>query len=712
MLAKKLPAFFLLFSILFFCPAAPAQAGKPVHSLSAGVVPEKNIVKVMWDHQEGVAEYSVERWEAGGTDHWHFGINNKMRPEDTVLKLGKLELTPVVFSHPASSGRYIELYDENVKPSHTYFYRVNRGRVEAVETKSQAVVPLSESQKKEISERQAAANTLQNPRDGDGGPATWKERAREQEKKADYPERMAADLVMAIPKWLVEVIGLYDPLELVFGVELERPGKAAGDRPAQKDLVWHIFNEKEFSVLSGFYSSSKEAAPVFMAVGVVIAGVLILFRSATPDALHTAKGYAIGILLCASLIKLGPYLLGFFFEINRAVVALCHGVIAGDIRQSMLHTIYNGETRSLGSAVMALLACLSIGVINFQFAMRKLFIAILVGILPLVLINAIFPGRRNALTAWTREFASYVFMPAGFAIGLAFFIRFLHEGDFWITLVCLLSLPAINGLVRGVMGLSDAGLAAGIGSALGMGAFFSMGGMLKGGTGAKYGAAGAVQGGDPAAGPGMSSNGSPVQVLGRGSPGIAGPTLRGAARLGVMGTAAFAGSMLSGAAAGDSRPGLETGLNRGGTAAANITDAGRSIKNFISEVREKGFSGATGILDNSMLMDPGVSASLARRALGENAVGDVAARTAATASRVAYAVSPLVAPEARERLDRVTGTEWRENGENPGSAARAGALGAEFERVRQAQHFRQMFSRIQNCRHSGGAGGIHGSSWR
>lgn len=64
MLAKKLPAFFLFFSILFFCAAARAQAGKPVHSLSVSIVPDKNIVKVMWDHQEGVAEYSVERWEA------------------------------------------------------------------------------------------------------------------------------------------------------------------------------------------------------------------------------------------------------------------------------------------------------------------------------------------------------------------------------------------------------------------------------------------------------------------------------------------------------------------------------------------------------------------------------------------------------------------------------------------------------------------------
>lgn len=711
MLAVKLPAMLLFFFVLFIGDAAFAQPGGPVHSLTAGVDEGKNIVKVMWDPQEGVAEYAVERWEARGTSHWHFEINSSMRSEDTVLKVGKLELTPVVFSHPANSGRRIELYDESVKPSHTYFYRVNRGRVEAVETKASAVIPLSESQKKEIIDRQAAEAGQQSPRDDQGDPKTWKDRAREQEKKADYPERMAADLIMAFPKWLVEVIGLHDPLELVFGVELEGTGRPAGDRPAQKS-IWYTFNEREFAVVSGFYSSSKDAAPVFMAVGVVVAGVLVLFRSAMPDALRSAKGYAMGILLCASLIKLGPYLLGFFFEINRAVVVLCQGVIAGDIRQSMLDTIYNGETRSLGSAIVALIACLSIGVINFQFAMRKLFIAILVGILPIVLINAIYPGRRSALAAWVREFASYVFMPAGFAIGLAFFIRFLHDGDFWVTLVCLLTLPAINGLLRGVMGLSDTGLAAGIGSALGMGAFFSMGGMLKGGSGERVGPAGTVQGVVPAADYPGPPNGGPAQILGRGSPGIVGSTIRGAAQYGVIGTAALAGSMLSGAAAGDSRPGLEAGLKLGGAVASNITGAGSSIKSFVSEAKEKGFAGATGIVDNSMLMDPGFTASLARRALGDNAVGGAAAGTAATASKLAYMVAPVAAPEARERLDSVTAAVGPENQDNKGDTARPGALGAEFEKVRQTQHFRQMFSRIQNCRHSGGSGGIYGSSWR
>ncbi|MFZ5648961.1 MAG: hypothetical protein ACOY30_15225 [Bacillota bacterium] len=712
MLTKKLTAFFLFWAVICCCTAARAQPGKPVQYLTVKNDPDKNIIRVLWDPQDGVTEYTVERWEARGTDYWYFGINNKIKPQDTLLKIKNMELEPVVFIHPANSGKYIEMYDENVKPSHTYFYRVNRGNVFAAETKSRKVVPLSESEKEEIRVR-SLGGQRQNLQEEGSAPKTWMERAKEQEKNADYPERMAADLLMAIPKWLVDVIQLSDPLELVFEIDLEDTGGPGKERPVKsKDLILNTFDKEEFEVVSDFYTSAKEVAPVFMVVGVVIAGVLVLFKSTGPEALRSAKGYIAGILLCAVLLKLGPYLLGFFFDINRAVVALCYGVVADDIRQSILHTIYNEETRSLGSAVMALIACLSIGVVNFQFAMRKVFIAILVGILPIVLINAIYPGRRNALMIWIREFISYVFMPAGFAIGLAFFIRFLHSGDFWVTLVCLLSLPAINGLVRGVLGLSDTGLAAGVGSALGMGAFFSLGGMLKGVSGGKEGPAGHSQTVNQGKVDYGAAKDSPVQALGGGAPGIVGSALKGAARVGVAGTMALGGSMLWGAAGGDSGRGLETGLNVGNSLESTISGTVSSIKSFVSEAREKGLTGTAGIADSSMLMDPGVTASLARRVLGDNAFGDVAAKTAATASRMAYAVSPLVAPEARERLDRVTELAGSQFLQNQESAVQAGNLRSEFEKVRQAQNFRQMFSKIHNCRHTGGSGGIHGSFWR
>ncbi|MFZ5632120.1 MAG: hypothetical protein ACOY40_04670 [Bacillota bacterium] len=712
MIIKNLPVIVSFFVVLGCWPAAGwAQAGRPVMDAAVSILPDNNIVRVSWAPQAGVGQYTVERWEAQGTDFWHFNVNDTMKPTDQTLKIRGMELERKVFIHPANPGKMVELYDQDVKPRYTYFYRVNGGRIAAVETRKKPVIPLTEEKKNEISKRQAGE---QEEIDREGGGSSWSERSRAYEQSADYPERLAADLIMAIPNWLIEVIGLYDPMELVFEIDLQESfKKKEAPSVARKDLVWNIYSKDEFRVIGDFYNNVRQAVPVFMAAGIAIAGMLVLFGSTSSRSAHTARGYIMGILLCALLLKLGPYLLGFFFDVNRAIVAVCHSTIADQVHQSFLHSIYNKETRSIGSALMALTACLSIGVINFQFAVRKVFLAILVGILPIVLINAIYPGRRNALAVWTREFTSYVFMPACFAVGLSFFIHFLNSDQFWVTLVCLLSLPAINSLVRGVLGLSDAGFTAGVGSALGMGALFSMGSMLSGGGEGKGGAAQNPAAGGLAGGPGVGSvlakgvagsalaGGAAGAALGKGAPGVVGSVARGAVGLGVAGSMALAGSMVSGAAAGDSGAGLEFGARAGKAAGSALNSAGSSMKGFLSEVKEKGLTGATGIVDGSMLMDPGVTSSIAARALGGNAIGNTAAATAASASRAARFVSPLVAPEARERLDRVSEL-----------AGQTTDISGEFEKIRQAQHFRKMFDKIQKSRHPGGSGGIYGSTWR
>ncbi len=708
--------------------AGPAQAGKPVMYLPVSLLPESNTVRVSWEPQEGVSEYTVERWEIEGTGHWHFDINEKMKPGDKNLKIGGTVLNPLEFVHRAGPGETVDFYDREVKPRHTYFYRVNGGIIGVVETKGRV------SRKVE-----GGGEQRQSGREGrDNSADIRSERQKKYDQSTDYPERMAADLVMALPNWLIQVIGLYDPLELVFGVDLKDSHKIEDGPPVKKgDLIWNTFSREEFRVIGNYYTGVRDAIPVFMAVGVVVAGVLVLFNSTSPGAVITARGYILGIILCAVLIKLGPYLLGFFFDVNRAIVALCHSVAADEIRHSFLHTVYNRETRSLGAAFMALIGCLSIGVINFQFAVRKVFIAILVGILPIAMINAIFPSRRSALAVWVKEFTSYVFMPAGLAVGLSFFIHFLNSGGFWITLACLLFLPVINSLVRGSLGLSDAGFAAGVGSALGIGAIFSMGSMLSQGKKEKDSEVLGPSGGGPPGVPGVSgtapgkggiagatldgrdsgaaAGGGLPAGLGKGAPGIMGSLARGALGAGVAGSMAIAGSTVSGAMSGDALPGLEIGVNTGGAAASTLNKSGSNLKQFFSEVREKGFSGATGIVDGSLLMDPGVTASLATRALGDNTLGKAAGVVAASASRGARAISPLVAPEAKERLDRayeVAAAPQSEQWQQPEGSRHAAALGGELEKVRQMQHFRNMFLRIKSSQHTGGSGGISGFTWR
>lgn len=717
MSVRKITVVISIFVLAAFVCEGWAQAGKPVMYLPVSLLPENNVIKVSWEPQEGVGEYTLERWEVQGTNFWHFNVNEIIKPGDKKLRIGGYELDPRVFVHRANPGRNVEFYDQNVKPGHTYFYRVNGGVIGVNETRRKSVTPMNDEALNQIRERQVREQEEIDRDKRETAGRAINDRQKKYDRLTDYPERMAANLVMAIPNWLVRVIGLHDPLELVFEVDLKDSYKIEDNSPVKKtDLVWGTFTSGEFKVVADFYTNAGQAMPVFMAVGIVLAGVMLLFNSASPRAAITARGYISGILICALLVKTGPYLLGFLFDANRAIVALCHGIIADEIHQSFLHTVYNKETRSLGAALLALIGCISIGVINFQFAVRKLFIAVLVGILPIALVNAIFPGRRNALAVWFREFASYVFMPAGMAVGLSFFIHFHNSGNFWITLVCLLSLPAVNSMVRGVLGLSDPGFTAGIGSTLGIGALFSLGGILSGGMqneGRGGFARGLASGGLAGTGPVPEKGGAGAVSarvgfgagLGKGVPGIAGSLAKGAAGIGAAGSVALAGGIVSGAAAGDPVPGMESGANAGRAAVSSINDAGLNIKRFVSEIKEKGFTGATGLADSSMLMDPGVAASLATRVLGENIIGNTAAATAASASRTARAASMLLAPGARERLDQVTGLTAESHGQ-------AVDLGREFEKIRQAQHFRSMFKKIKDSQHSGGSGGINGTSWR
>jgi|GEM_PF-3258515 len=722
--AKKLLLMaFLLLAAAIGPPAGVSLAGQPVMTLTATLLPDYNMVRVTWEAQPGVAEYTVERWEARGTNYWHFDLNERVRPGEKNITIGGQTLTPQVFVHKANSGTPVEFYDQEVKPACTYFYRVNGGTIAVRETRSRPVTPLPGQAAQPAGTGQDQVNPAGGEVGGQPG-SPWGQRQKEYEKTTDYPERLAADLVMALPNWLIRVIGLHDPLELVFGVDLQDSFKFSGEPAAdQSGLVWNIYSSQEFRVIGDFYHGAGQVLPVFLAVGVALAGLLVLLNSTSPHSVITARGYILGILLCALLIKLGPYLLGFFFEVNRALVALCHSVAADEIQRSFLHSVYNQETRSLGAALLALIGCLSIGVINFQFALRKVFIAVLVGLLPIALVNAIFPGRRNALAVWVREFTAYVFMPAGLAVGLSFFVHFLNSGGFWVTLACLLSLPAINGLVRGVLGISDSGFASGVGSALGMGAIFSLGGILGGGEGKAgpgrgaplpqcAGGDGRSAGREGQAGPGGAVPGElPGMALGKAAPGLAslaGGALAGAVGLGV------AGGIVAGAAGGDSSPGLQLGAVAGRISGRALMEAGGSAGSFFGEVRQKGFQGATGVVDRSLLLDPGVAASLATRVLGDNPAGRAGAAVAASTARAVRGVSPLVAPQARERLDLVSqmaGAGKQNFAENSAGAATA-QLGREFERVRQMQQFRQMFQKIQDNRHSGGTGGINGSSWR
>ncbi len=682
--------------VLSLCLPVGAESLEPVMYMTTVLLPDNNIVKISWQKLSGNDHYTIEKWEAPGTNYWIYDLNKKYKAVDKQIVLGGKAVNPVIINYMANSGIEIVYYDDQVKPGHTYLYRINGGIIGGVETNKKAVKALTPENINEISGKQDQSGTTA------GEINKQKERQREYEKITDYPERLAADLIMALPNWLVEVVGLYDPMELVYEIDLQDSLRIDDENNTDQEMIWNIFNKKEFEIVAGFYDNASKGMPIFMAVGIVIAGLIVLFNSSGSSALITARSLLAGIVFCAILLKTAPYLISFFFDINKAVITLCHGFLVDNIGQSFLNTIYNKDTRSIGSALMALIGCISIGIINFQFAVRKLFIAILIGILPIALINSIFPSRRSSLVLWLREFSSYVFMPAGLAVGLAFFIGFINSGNFWITLVCLISLPTISTLVRSSLGLGDSSISAGIGSTLGMGAVFSLGNILSGGdTKSNINM--------------MSDNNSssefdkglvPGRFIGRDYPGIGSFITKAAMTTAFRGAGGIGGSILTGAMFGDALTGLDGGTAVGKKTINNLQESSSRVKAFVKEVKDKGFEESTGIVDNSMLMDPGVTASLAIKVLGNNNLGEFAALSASSASRGIKLLSPLLAPMSKERVDLVRSIV------SDNESSTDINLRNEFNKIKQSQNYRRMFEKIQKGQYSGGKGGVNDSCWR
>ncbi|MEW6771827.1 MAG: hypothetical protein AB1330_10640 [Bacillota bacterium] len=454
----------------------------------------------------------------------------------------------------------------------------------------------------------------------------FEQKLKNYEEQADWPERLAGSIVMAIPNWIMKAIGLHDPAELIFQVRLQEPPPGEEPPPSPADAkVLHVFTEKEFGAVAAFHDALKEYVPIWLVVALVVVALGMFWSAANPNSRLTFRDYLIGFLLGALLLKFGAQLLSFVFDANWALVKSFQSIVDDKLGQSFLASFYNEEARSLGNAIVACVAVLSVGVINWQYIMRKISIALLLGLLPLVAVVSIPPCNRGALGVWLKELVSNIFLQSAHAAALAFLILLVHAlpsgaAAFWTKLAALVGLMSVASLVRRVIGADSfgSGMATGIGAAFGLGTFFAMSGMLggRGGKGAPGGA-------------GKSSSAS------RGA-------LRTAAGLGLGAVGLAAGSMVSGAAGLGPEEGLVAGGGLGYAAGRTVADAGGSALSFAKDAKREGFSGTLG-----NLYDPQVASAAGTRIFGDNIIGRTAGTAMAGGSWVAGRIHPERAAQAR-----------------------------------------------------------------
>ncbi|MEW6226503.1 MAG: hypothetical protein AB1700_00180 [Bacillota bacterium] len=469
-----------------------------------------------------------------------------------------------------------------------------------------------------------ADSVVTSPRTGEvdnrTGESEFAQRLELYEEQADWPERLAGNIVTAIPNYIRKVVGLYDPAELIFQVQLQKREISDVPLPSPADAVYlHVFTEKELDAVDAFYQTVSSYVPVWLVLGLVTVGLLAWWSAANPSAKLTFREYFAGFVLGALLLRFGVSLLSFVFDANWMLVKAFQSACDPFLAQDFFSTFYNKETASLGSAILACVAVLCVGVLNFQYAMRKLSIGLLLGVLPVVAIVSIPPQNRRALGVWLRELLSNIFLQSAHAAAFAFLILLMHSlsnsaFEFWTKLTALAGLSGMASLVRRVIGAESigSGMTAGAGAALGLGTLFAMSRMLSG------------------------------RPQGQGQGGLG--FLGGAGRLALGSAGAAAGSMATSAAGIGPGAGLAVGALAGAHAAGAGYGAGKSFYSFAGEAREKGVSGA---LEGLNFYDPGMAYQAGRKVFGDNVIGGAAGAAMAGGSWAAGKICPERAAQAR-----------------------------------------------------------------
>ena len=449
---------------------------------------------------------------------------------------------------------------------------------------------------------------------------------------------------------MVRVIGLDDPLELIYQVEVDDPGFEFS-RPqiviedkggSGNDVYLHTFTKNEFGALSQFYDRLNELVPVSLVMVIVLLGAVLLFVTINPNARLTAKDYIIGILIGLAVLKFGIYLIAMIFDLNYMLVKFFHWIVGDQLSASFLDTLIDLKSNTLGSAIVTFLAIFSIGIINWQYTLRKVVLALLIGLIPIVAVISIAPSRRSAIEYWLREFIAQVFLQSSHAAALTLIILFIHANTgFWVSLVGIMSLPAIASIVRRVAGAESfgTGIASGIGTALGLGSLFSISKMLKpNGRVAKL----------P-----LDAGGETMGVSTATSGGFMGNMVKTGFSTAVGLTAGVAGGLITGAATGNPGFGLISGMAVGTAVGGGIANTAHSvIDNFKKSPAERMES--LGIIDPAQLDDPQKAFEYGKKMFGGGTIGTVAGLGMAAGKKVQSFMGhadPSIARQVKSSID-------------------------------------------------------------
>lgn len=432
----------------------------------------------------------------------------------------------------------------------------------------------------------------------------------------------------------------------------------------------HTFSENEFIGIAYLYDTFNKLIPFPMMLALIIIAYNILLGGSSGQHRTGMKALFEGIVLFLVLTKSGPLIWNLVFDLNNFFVDLVRTALGGIIQGGFLQSLYFSSPLSVGTAIITVASVSMLGVLNWQYIVRKITLGILIVLYVIMSFLVMFPGKRQAWNIWLKLFVSTVFLQAVHALTFGFFLIFIRSNlgqtqGFITSLVCLFSLTTISGVIQQVvLGDDKPGLAGtlsrGVGipalaatAMLGASVFRPIGGRLAGG-----GTSGdAIENADPVnSATANMSNGSKRSFAAPGFKDIAGKVAQAGGRMALAAGGktlaagmAYAGStvggIISGAISGNASSGQAIGMltggriyNIGNKAVGEIPAAFNNARNYFNPGRQY-------LLNQGI--EPADLKGLNRHQMSELATGLDGRFTSNTA----------ILEETQQNLDRIAGLE-------------------------------------------------------
>jgi hypothetical protein len=368
-----------------------------------------------------------------------------------------------------------------------------------------------------------------NPRDYYTQPEEYQAEVDDKYKGQNPFERMIAGLFTSLSTGIYEILGIKDPLMLIF--DYDPMFDIGNDHISRENLYLGIYDQSEMSVITVMYKTFESYLPLWLFVAIVLTGLLMVFAGFGGDPRLTAKQYISGILLTCVLLLFGPNLIDIVFDFVYSGVDIIKDLIERtaaergiEIPKSLLGVLLAGFTRDLSAtdvaigvtvayflpivaqitalpyAIVLFAIFIGAGILNWQYIVRKITLAVLIFMFPIVAGMAVFPNTRGALKMWFSEFFSNVFLVLAHAVVYGFLIMLtLFPGQPFTVieiLVFVLGLNGTVGIVRGMFGCQPArsGIWGGMSNMLGISSLMGLGRMVLGIKGGASGIGGLFTG--------------------------------------------------------------------------------------------------------------------------------------------------------------------------------------------------------------------------